>query len=178
MKKTLLLTLSLVLSMFAIAFIQPTGIYAQDKMDSKNVKEPKSKFKKVASVEMSAVKSTNTGKSGTNDPNIKEDETDTNDPDTAAGTLPSFKSGSSKSGVGECQIKLDNYTAYFTKIYINGIYKGKLYGGNESTLYYTPGQVTIYAKADFDDGSSWTWGPQTWSCGPNQYIYYRLGDAR
>lgn len=172
MKKTLLVTLSLVLAIFALSFVMPSVAYGQD-MKEKPIKMPKTKkYKKASETEVTSTKKEAGSKSG-DDPNIKEEFTE-NDPDTPM-TMPSSKGGSGAKGAGgSCKIMLDNFTNYAIQIYINGVNKGVLYGGNESTLYYTPGSVTIYAKAPFSDGSYSYWGPTTYSCGANQYVYYKL----
>ena len=171
MKKTLLVALSLVLAMFALSFAAPSVAYGQNTMD---VKTPKSKkYKQSKSVEVKSQKKQSTGKGMDEDPNIKQGFME-NDPDTPM-TVPASKGGGgAKGGGGNCKVMLDNFTNYAIQIYINGDYKGVLYGGNESTLYYTPGQVTIYAKAPFSDGSYNYWGPTTYSCGSNEYIYYKM----
>ncbi len=169
MKKTLLVTFSLVLAMFAFSFVMPSVAYGQ-----KDVNTPKAKkYKQAKSVEVKGTKKEAGGKGAEDDPNIKEGFTE-NDPDTPM-TVPASKGGGgAKGGGGNCKITLDNFTNYAVQIYINGVYKGVLYGGNESTLYYTPGSVAIYAKAPFSDGSFTYWGPTTYDCGDNQYIYYKL----
>lgn len=173
MKKTLLVTLGLVLAMFAFSFVVPSVAYGQDTKE-KPVKMPKTKkYDKASETEVTGTKSEAGSKSGSADPNVKS-EFEPNDPDTPM-TVPASKGGGGSKGAGgNCKIMLDNYTNYAIQIYINGIYKGVLYGGNESTLYYTPGQVTIYAKALFSDGSFTYWGPTTYSCGSNQYVYYKM----
>lgn len=170
MKKTLLVALSLVLAMFALSFVQPSVAYGQEK----DVKPPKAdKYKQSKSVAVSGEKKEAGSKSGTSDSNIKQEYAE-NDPDTPM-TVPSSKGGGGSKGAGgNCKIMLDNWTNYAVNIYINGVYKGILYGGNESTLYYTPGSVTIYAKAPFSDGSYYYWGPTSYTCGSNQYIYYKM----
>ena len=173
MKKTLLVTLSLVLAMFAVSFLMPTAAFGQDTKE-KPIKMAKTKkYSKASETEVTSTKKEATGKGMNDDPNIKQEFTE-NDPDTPM-TVPSSKGGGgAKGGGGNCKIMLDNFTNYAIQIYINGEYKGVLYGGNESTLYYTPGSVTIYAKAPFSDGSFSYWGPTTYSCGANQYVYYKL----
>lgn len=173
MKKTLLVTLSLVLAMFALSFVMPSAAYAQDTKE-KPIKMPKSKtYKKASESEVTSTKMEATGKGMADDPNIKQ-EFEPNDPDTPM-TVPASKGGGGSKGAGgNCKVMLDNYTNYAVEIYINGDYKGVLYGGSESTLYYTPGSVTIYAKAPFSDGSYKYWGPTTYSCGSNQYVYYKM----
>lgn len=174
MKKTILVTLSLVLAMFALSFVMPSVAYGQDTKE-KPIKMPKSKtYKKASESEVTSTKmEASSGKGIADDPNIKQGFTE-NDPDTPM-TVPASKGGGGSKGAGgNCKVLLDNYTNYAIEIYINGVNKGVLYGGNESTLYYTPGQVTIYAKAPFSDGSYSYWGPTTYSCGSNQYVYYKM----
>ena len=164
MKKLLLVTLGLFLAMLVFAPSQGTSaIYAQ-KMDKK-------KMKKAGSDSIKASKMEAGGKGATADPNVKEEATD-NDPNTPQTVPASRGGGGSKGAGGICSIYLSNNTNYAIQIYINGTYKGLLYGGNDSTLYYTPGSVTVYGKALFTDGSYSYWGPTPYTCGPNQYIDY------
>ena len=119
MKKTLLVTLSLVLAMFAISFVMPSAAYGQT-----DVKTPKTKkYKQSKSVEVKSSKKEAGGKGGDDDPNIKQGFTE-NDPDTPM-TVPSSKGGGGAKGDGgNCKIMLDNFTNYAIEVYINGTYKG------------------------------------------------------
>ncbi len=142
-------------------------VFAQAKQTKDNKK------KKKVGDEVKAAKGMSNSKGSDSDPNIKQGEM-TNDADAPGGLPASKGGGNSKGAAYECEVQLDNWSAYNVKIYINGNYRGYLSGGGESTLYYTPGQTTIYARADFTDGSYFTWGPKTYECGANQYIYFKM----
>lgn len=106
------------------------------------------------------------------DPNIKNDK-QTNDPN-AKGTPPTQKGGVTTRGGGNCEVRLDNWTDYLIKIYVDGIYRGMLDRYGDGVVYVGVGETVVYARADFDDGSYLYWGPKTYSCGPNQYIYFKM----
>ncbi|MDQ2747216.1 MAG: hypothetical protein M3T96_08160 [Acidobacteriota bacterium] len=131
------------------------------------------KKKKKVGDEVKATKGVSKSKGSDDDPNIKQGEM-MNDMDALMG-LPTAKGGGKGKGASyDCEVQLDNWSAYNVKIYINGNYRGFLSGGGESTLYYTPGQTTVYARADFTDGTFFTWGPKTYDCGANQYVYFKM----
>ena len=141
--------------------------FAQAKQTKDNKK------KKQVGDTVKATKGMSNSKGSDTDPNIKQGET-LNDIDALMG-MPTAKGGGKGKGAAyDCEVQLDNWTAYNVKIYINGNYRGFLSAGGESTLYYTPGQTTIYARADFTDGTYFTWGPKTYSCGANQFIYFKM----
>jgi hypothetical protein len=104
------------------------------------------------------------------DPNIREDEkaNDKNDK-----TQPPAKKGGTSKGA-PCEVQLDNWTPWNIKIYIDGEYLGTMIPYGESYAHAVPGRVTVYARADFGDGSYLYWGPRDYSCGPNQYIYFKM----
>lgn len=157
--------------MWAIVMVSPlttTSIFAQ----TKQTKDDKKK-KKAGGDEVSSAKGASNSKGSDTDPNIKEGEM-ANDMN-APGSMPTAKGGGKSKGAAyDCEVRLDNWSAWNVKIYINGAYRGYLSAGGESTLYYTPGQTTVYARADFTDGTYYYWGPKTYSCGANQYIYFKM----
>ena len=137
------------------------------------IRTKNNKKKKQVGDEVKGTKGMSSSKGSDDDPNVKQGET-LNDVDALMG-MPTAKGGGKGKGAAyDCEVQLDNWTAYNVKIYINGYARGYLSGGGETTLYYTPGQTTIYARADFTDGSYYTWGPKTYDCGENQLIYFRM----
>lgn len=157
--------------MWAIVMVSPlttVSVFAQTKQTKDNKKK-----KQVGSDTVSSTKGATGSKGADSDPNIKSGEA-ANDMDAPNG-LPTTKGGGKGKGAAyDCEVQLDNWSAWNVKIYINGNYRGYLSAGAESTLYYTPGQTTIYARADFTDGTYYYWGPKTYSCGANQYIYFKM----
>lgn len=85
---------------------------------------------------------------------------------------PASKGGKARGG--GCQVRLDNWTKWVIKIFVDGKYQGTVGRYGEGVTYATPGRVKVYARADFDDGSFLYWGPDTYNCSPNQYIYFKM----
>ncbi len=111
-----------------------------------------------------------TSKGNAKDPNINNDKI-TNSKDSKA-QPPASKGGTAKGA--PCEVQLDNWTQWIVKIYIDGEYHGTIGGYDESYTYAVPGRVKVYARADFDDGSYLYWGPRDYSCGPNEYVYFKM----
>jgi hypothetical protein len=66
-------------------------------------------------------------------------------------------------GLG-CYVDVNNATSYYIDIYSNGIYQGTV--GPWANFYtYPTGNVSLYARADFTDGSYEKWGPNAFDCG-------------
>ena len=169
MKFKLIATMCLMWAIVMVSPLATMSVSAQMKQTKDNKKK-----KKVGSDEVSSSKGASNSKGSDTDPNIKEGGEMMNSMD-APGTLPTAKGGGKGKGAAyDCEVQLDNWSAWNVKIYINGEYRGYLSAGGESTLYYTPGQTTIYARADFTDGTYYYWGPKTYTCGANQYIYFKM----
>jgi hypothetical protein len=60
------------------------------------------------------------------------------------------------------------------KTYVNGRYRGAMGGYDDALLHMAPGYITVYARADFTDGTYLAWGPQSYTCSENQYIYFKM----
>lgn len=63
-----------------------------------------------------------------------------------------------------CEIHIDNKTAYYIRIYLNGDMVGMV--GPWGDLYpdITWGSAQLYGRAVFDDGSVTTFGPRDYQC--------------
>ncbi|HEY8226486.1 MAG TPA: hypothetical protein VIG25_14495 [Pyrinomonadaceae bacterium] len=109
---------------------------------------------------------------GEADPNIKESK-ETNDPN-AMMDAPPTKGGATTRGGGYCEVQFDNRTKFYIKLFVDGNYRGTLSPYGDAVVYALPGSTTVYARADFDDGSFSYWGPSSYSCGPGQYIPFRM----
>jgi hypothetical protein len=148
-----------------------TSQNANSSSTSKNTSRPgqrTSQERKV--IELKAAKGTTSH--GEGDPNIKDDK-QTN-PINAKKDAPSSKGGPRTRGGGNCEVRLDNWTNYLIKIYVDGIYRGVLDRYGDAVVYVGVGETRVYARADFDDGSYLYWGPKTYDCGSNQYIYFKM----
>ena len=167
MKFKLMIAMCLLGLVLAGSPLMSSTAFAQAKQTKANKK------KKQVGDEVKGAKGMSNSKGSDSDPNIKQGKT-LNDIDALMG-MPTAKGGGKGKGAAyDCEVQLDNWTAYSVKMYINGNYRGFLSAGGESTLYYTPGQTTIYSRADFTDGSYYTWGPKTYECGANQFIYFKM----
>ena len=110
---------------------------------------------------------------GEKDPNIKT-ENAPNSPNEN-GRLPVIKGGLKTRGGGDCKVIFGNYTDYRINLYVNGTYRGTAASYGDAYLYLAPNPETIvYARADFADGSFLFWGPESYDCGANQFVYFRL----
>lgn len=165
MKFKLTAVLFFLAAMFIISPIQSTNVFAQDK-----TKKPKPKVttqtKEV--VELKSNRGTATGE----DPNITTGDLPNNL--NSKGTPPANKGGNSKGAAG-CKVIFDNYTDWRIKLYVNGVYRGTAGSYDDAYLYVSPSpNVVVYGRADFDDGSYLYWGPTSYDCRSNQYIYFKM----
>lgn len=131
----------------------------------------KDKGKAQKTIELKGTKKAAT-RGGEADPNIKEDKS-TNDPNAQMDAPPS-KGGATTRGGGYCEVRLDNRTNWLIKIYVDGVYRGTLSPYGDGVVNVLAGGTSVYARADFDDGTYYYWGPQAYDCGPGQYIYFKM----
>jgi hypothetical protein len=106
------------------------------------------------------------------DKNIKQGEM-ANDP-KAKIDAPAAKGGGTTRGGGGCRVEMDNSTSWYVKVYVDGIFRGTMDPWGDSYVYVYPGDTTIYARADFTDGSYKYWGPRTSYCGNGDIFPYRM----
>ncbi len=119
-----------------------------------------------------SIKSTRAEKGrGDADPNIKQGET-TNSAKSKIETPPA-KGGTTRGG-GGCRVEFDNSTAWYIKVYVDGIFRGTMGPWDDSYVYVIPGITKVYARAEFDDGSYRYWGPKSYDCGPGESINFRM----
>jgi hypothetical protein len=139
---------------------------------SKNTnKTQKEKGKSEKAIELKGTKGAATRGSEA-DPNIKSDK-QTNDPNAEI-EAPSQKGGATTRGGGNCEVRLDNRTSLFIKVYVDGAYRGTLSPYGDGVVFVLPGETHVYARADFDDGTYYYWGPSAYACGAGQYIYFKM----
>lgn len=106
------------------------------------------------------------------DKNIKVDEKPNKAGESA--NPPAGKAGTRSSAAAGCRVELDNSTGWFIKVYVDGVFRGTMGKWDDSYLTVLPGETTVYARADFDDGSYKYWGPKLYSCGPGKIIYFKM----
>lgn len=131
--------------------------------------QTKAKGQKAKVIDLKANKSTTRGEG--EDPNVKSG-SEANDPN-APTAAPENKGGSKTRGYF-CEVRFDNRTPWIIKLFVDGNYKGAMVPYGDAVAYAWPGGTTVYARADFTDGSSMSWGPQAYDCKPNQYINFRM----
>lgn len=71
------------------------------------------------------------------------------------------------SGQRTCYIDLVNDTGYVIDIYIDGKFRGTMAEWDSNYTTTGSGATKLYARAEFDDGSSLYWGPTNITCGNN-----------
>jgi len=94
------------------------------------------------------------------DPNIKH-KSDSNDP-KAMMPAPASKGGAKTRG-NTCYLFIDNRTAWKVQFYADGDYEELIAPWGDAGYTFS-GTHTLYARADFTDGSVLTWGPRTATC--------------
>lgn len=119
-------------------------------------------------IELKAQKPTTRGE----DPNIKSDK-ETNDPNSEL-AAPQQKGGAKTRGGGACQVRFDNRTRWFVKLYVDGTYRGTISPYGDGVAYTGAGPTRVYARAVFDSGDYLYWGPTDYSCYSGQFIYFRM----
>jgi len=62
-------------------------------------------------------------------------------------------------------IIIENNTNYVIDIYINGHFRGSLARYSKTTTWAVPGSTKLYAKARFNDGTYYYWGPSVVTTG-------------
>ena len=63
-----------------------------------------------------------------------------------------------------CDVVVDNYTNLYIKVWVDDEYKGVVGPYGKITVAALPGKTTLYARADFDDGSYYYWNPSAFDC--------------
>lgn len=120
--------------------------------------------KKAAAADSNTIKATaQAGKAGA-DPNVKKADV-TNDSKAAAGKAPAHRGATTRGfGPGVCGVVAENWTSLYVKIYVDGTYRGTLGPWDEGVVFTGSGATTMYARADFTDGSYKYWGPSIVNC--------------
>jgi hypothetical protein len=106
------------------------------------------------------------------DQNVKADRAPNHVSATAA-PAPAAKGGERTRG-GVSVVHIDNWTQWYIDVYMNGTFCGSMGPWGDTYCYVPSGNVTMYARAPFDDGSALKWGPRvdyvdgtyTWKLNP------------
>lgn len=170
------MSLCLAVSLIGWTMSGSTSVFAQNsnKSTKSSKDKDKNKKKKEEVIELNAMKIESRGEEA--DKNIKNDSSlnEMNNKMDAPAEKMGASRGSSAAHPYYCEVHTDNYTSYYIKIYVDGSYRGTVppYG---NILYYAyPGATEVYAKADFTNGSSLSWGPRNYSCDENEYITFKM----
>jgi len=102
--------------------------------------------------------------SGSND-NIKS-KSDKNDPNAEI-PAPANKTDD-KSRQGVCCITVDNYTSWKIQVFVDGDLHGLLFPWGEGTSCVYSGATSVYARAEFNNGTYSDWGPRIFNCRPGR----------
>lgn len=92
--------------------------------------------------------------------------------DKPSGVAPPARTGSG--GRSECLVTVDNHTDLITKTYIDRRYSGTVRPNAQLVMSTATGAVSLYARAEYDDGSADAWGPVQVRC-RTKYVW-RLAD--
>jgi hypothetical protein len=110
---------------------------------------------------------------GEQDSNIKNN-SEKNDP-SAKAAPPASKSGKRGAGPYECGIHVDNRTAWFARIYVDGNYVGTVNRYGDLAGITGNGATTVYAVAPFDNAPDRYWGPHVFNCSAGDIYTWKLG---
>jgi hypothetical protein len=113
-------------------------------------------LKKGKTVQVKSQKSRGEGKNE----NIKS-KSELNDP-KALPEGPAAKGGK-KTRQAWCVLTFSNYTACKIQVFGNGNYLGLVPAWGSLEAYSSEGDLTLYGRADFTDGSALEWGPSTFT---------------
>ena len=100
-------------------------------------------------------------KSRGEDPNVKVSSRKNGDGQTSK-AVAGAEDGA-RGGAG-CTAKFDNHTGYYLYCYVDGYLEGYVSPYGEGNVNVTSGTTSLYAVAEFSDGSKTTWGPISKYC--------------
>jgi hypothetical protein len=160
---------------FSLALASPAA--AQEKAKAEPAKAKAEPAKAAAHGKAEVVKEKSKDGKGSADPNVKNNAAK-NDPKGQAEAPPN-KGGKADAGrgfgAGWCEVSASNYTRYYTKIYVDGAYRGMVGPFDTGTVTVGTGTTTFYARADFDDGSYKFWGSYVFNCSYAHNVNWQLG---
>jgi len=100
---------------------------------------------------------------GGEDSNIKS-KTPQNDPSKFNDPSPKATGKTRGSGPGYCRLHVDSRVNAYVNIFVDGDFRGTVGPGGDVYGYTGNGATTLYGRADFTDGSSFSWGPRVIDC--------------
>jgi hypothetical protein len=72
-------------------------------------------------------------------------------------------------GGGGCTAFFDNHTSYYIYCYVDGSLEGYVAPWASGSVSVANGTTSLYAVAEFSDGSKTTWGPLSKYCSYQTY---------
>ena len=91
------------------------------------------------------------------DPNIKIDLPKGDDPKAA---VPNPKDPNNATRSQLTDVRVDNATPWHLHLYVNGAYQSTLGPWSHVDMPYTTGNVVLYSRVVFDNGTFSAWGPR------------------
>lgn len=86
---------------------------------------------------------------------------------------PPNKGGEKSRGI-ICDVHVDNRTNLYIYVWVDGNPEGMMGPFGDLYTWAVAGPTRLYARADFDDGSRMTWGPQIVQCPTGGIYTWRL----
>jgi hypothetical protein len=83
---------------------------------------------------------------------------------------PESKGGPKAKG-GGCMVHVNNETPWIVTVYFEGQYVGAVGRYGDAYMPITSGYAVLYARADFDNGSVRTFGPNNFRCDSGAYTW-------
>ena len=137
------------------SFLQ--GVSAQNKTAAKQATAKTAKLESDKAQQAAA---------GAEDSNVKMDMAANSKSGTAAPAPPDKGGDKGKGmGMGYVEVVFNNYSPWYVKCYVDGNYRGTIAPWGALNFPTGNGATMLYARADFDDGSTYRWGPR-------QFYYY------
>ena len=87
---------------------------------------------------------------------------------------PEQKGGAKTRGGGSCEVRFDNRTQWFVKLYVDGSYRGTISPYGDGVAYTGAGPTKVYGRAQFNNGDYLYWGPNEYSCYSGEYVYFKM----
>jgi len=155
MKRKLMGLFMIVGLIYASTLFMP-GVGAQNKNGAKG---------KPGTTKMESDKATQ-AEAGATDTNVKT-ETATNSKTGQTAPAPPDKGGEKGKGLGPGYVEVifNNYSPWYVQCFVDGNYRGTIAPWGALNFPTGNGATLVYARAVFDDGSSYRWGPR-------QFNYY------
>lgn len=96
--------------------------------------------------------------------------------DVAGEAPPAAKApeGTAARGASSCMVHFDNRSRLYINTYADGTYRGNLGPWGDIYTYVIAGPTRLYARADFTNSPSSTWGPTMVSCPAGGSFTWRL----